>query len=190
MTINCEKVIKALEACFSALTTNKDTGDFIDLNILQRCAESTSQSATLARVAWQAHEALTSLKKVTSWNYHQHGEHTFFRMIEWCFDVNKGDTVLGYQEWVEHKLEELLYETDLEGVDAIEVAGCIEIDRNVSVITEERAEFFSVYTRVANEGVECICDFNTKGHALEFAKALAIRTGIPVHGNLCKTEEV
>jgi len=35
------------------------------------------------------------------------------------------------------------------------------------------------------KGVECVCDFNTKSHAVEFARALAARTGIAVYGNLC-----
>jgi len=124
----------------------------------------------------------------TTWSYHDHGENVFFRKVDWQNEVANDNICIGYQEWVEHKLEELLYETDLDGVDAIEVAGCIELDRNVSVINEERAEFFSVYTRVTNEGVECICDFNTKGQALEFAKVLANRSKVPVCGNQCSIE--
>jgi hypothetical protein len=58
----------------------------------------------------------------------------------------------------------------------------------VNVINETDAEFFSAYTHRLGEGVECICDFNTKTQAIEFAKALAGRGGIPVIGNLCVIE--
>jgi hypothetical protein len=96
--------------------------------------------------------------------------------------------VLGYTDWVEHNLESLLYETSLEGIDAIEVAGCTDADGIVEVKNEEDAEFFSVYTHRPNEGVECLCDFNTKSQAIEFARALAARSGIKVYGNLCNIE--
>lgn len=126
----------------------------------------------------------------TTWNYHQHRQHAFFFIAEWIVDVAAGDTVLGYQEWVEHQLESLLQETNLDSVDAIEVAGCTETDGFVDVVIEgeETPEFFSVYTHVPNRGVECICDFNTKGQAVEFAVALAARTGIPVYGNCCSLD--
>lgn len=125
----------------------------------------------------------------STWDYHQHGPHEFYSVDEWQQEVAAGDTILGYQKWVEHQLEPLLYETDLDGVDAIEVAGCTDTDGIVEVKDEKDAEFFSVYTHRPNEGVECICDFNTKAQAVEFAKALAARTGIPVYGNLCSIEE-
>jgi hypothetical protein len=128
----------------------------------------------------------------STWDYHKHGEQQYVRKEDWRQDVANGDTILGYQEWVDHQLEPLLWDTDLDGVDAIEVAGCTETDGHVDVTTEgdEAAEFFSVYTHVPNQGVECICDFNTKEQAVTFAKALAARTGIPVYGNCCDIEEV
>ena len=112
-------------------------------------------------------------------------------MEDWRSDVSAQDTVLGYNEWVTHNLESLLHEIPLDGVDAIEVAGCTDTDGIVDVVAEgeEVAEFFSVYTHRPNEGVECQCDFNTKSQAVDFAKALAARTGIPVYGNQCRIEE-
>lgn len=126
----------------------------------------------------------------STWNYHKHGGHQFFRLIDWEFEVANKDTVLGYQEWVEHKLEFLLDDISLDGVDAIEVAGCTDTDGHVDVVMEgeEVAEFFSVYTHRPNVGVECHCDFNTKDQAISFAIALAARTGIPVYGNCCTLE--
>ena len=131
--------------------------------------------------------AMNTIYKST-WVYPQHGEHAYFLREDWRDTVVKGDTVLGYQQWVEHNLESLLYKTSLEGVDAIEVAGCTDADGIVEVKSEEDAEFFSVYTHKQDEGVVCVCDFNTKSQAIEFAKALAARTGIPVYGNLCSIE--
>ena len=124
----------------------------------------------------------------SSWNMHTHGPHIFFPIEEWRSDVANGDTLLGYQESVEHNLESLLHDINLEGVDAIEVAGCTELDGIVEVHNEADAEFFSVYTHRQGAGVQCECDFNTKAQALEFARALAARTGIPIYGNLCSIE--
>jgi hypothetical protein len=121
----------------------------------------------------------------SSWDYHEHGSHIFFHLEEWRADVAKGDTILGYQEWVKHNLETLLHDIDLTGVDAIEVAGCTEADGIVEVKSETDAKFFSVYTHRSSEGVQCQCDFNTKKQALEFARSLAGRTKIPVYGNMC-----
>ena len=132
--------------------------------------------------------AATNTIYKSTWDYHRHGLHAYFIHEEWRDTVVKGDTVLGYQQWVEHNLESLLYETDLEGVDAIEVAGCTDADGIVEVKSEGDAEFFSAYTHRPDAGVECICDFNTKSQAIEFAKALAVRTGILVYGNQCSIE--
>ena len=125
----------------------------------------------------------------STWNYHKNGPHAFFLLDDWRTDVAGKDTVLGYQEWVIHNLETLLHDISLDGVDAIEIAGCTETDGIVEVRNEGDAEFFSVYTHRPNEGVECQCDFNTKAQAVEFARALAARTGIPVYGNLCNIDD-
>lgn len=122
---------------------------------------------------------------VCSWDYSSHGAQQYFTISDWRSDVASSDTVLGYQQWVSHQLESLLHDVNLNGVDAIEVAGCTESDGIVEVIDEADAEFYSAYTHKPGKGVECICDFNTKPQALEFARALAARTGIPVYGNLC-----
>ena len=132
-------------------------------------------------------KAILSQGSVTyrsSWNMHTHGPHVFFPIEEWRSDVANRDTLLGYQESVKHNLESLLHEIDLEGVNAIEVAGCAAPE----VLNEADAEFFSVYTRQPGTGAQCECDFNTKAQALEFARALAARTGIPIYGNLCGRE--
>lgn len=125
------------------------------------------------------------------WNYHEHGEHAFFKKEDWRNDVTNQDTILGYQNWVEHNIESLLWNIDLESVDAIEVAGCSESDGHVDVTREgeEAADFFSVYTHVPEQGVECHCDFNTKPQAVEFARRLAARTSLPIYGNCCSIEE-
>lgn len=125
----------------------------------------------------------------STWSYHEHGPHAFFPLEDWRTDVAGKDTILGYHEWVIHNLETLLLDIPLEGVDAIEVAGCTHSNGIVEVRDEEDAEFFSVYTHRPNEGVECHCDFNTKAQAVLFARALAVRTGIPVYGNLCNTDD-
>lgn len=132
--------------------------------------------------------AATNIIYGSTWDYHRHGHHTFFLLEDWRNAVTNCDTVLGYTDWVEHNLESLLYETSLEGIDAIEVAGCTDADGIVEVKNEEDAEFFSVYTHRPNEGVECLCDFNTKSQAIEFARDLAARSGIKVYGNLCNIE--
>lgn len=125
----------------------------------------------------------------STWNYHKNGPHAFFLLEDWRADVAGKDTILGYQEWVIHNLETLLHDISLDGVDAIEVAGCTDSDGIVEVRDEGDAEFFSGYTHRPNEGVECQCDFNTKAQAVEFARALAGRTGIPVYGNLCNIDD-
>lgn len=125
----------------------------------------------------------------STWNYHEHGPHAFFPLEDWRTDVASKDTILGYHDWVIHNLETLLLDIPLEGVDAIEVAGCTDTNSIVEVKDEGDAEFFSVYTHRPNEGVECHCDFNTKAQAVLFARALAVRTGIPVYGNLCNTDD-
>ena len=133
-------------------------------------------------------EPVTPIEYKTSWNFDVDGKHEFFDVLEWRADVAATDTVCGYQAWVEYQLATLLHNTDLENVDTVEVAGCKDADGIVGVINETDAEFFSAYTHRLGEGVECICDFNTKTQAIEFAKALAGRGGIPVIGNLCVIE--
>ena len=56
------------------------------------------------------------------------------------------------------------------------------------MLNEADAEFFSVYTRQPGTGAQCECDFNAEAQALEFARALAARTGIPIYWNLCGRE--
>ena len=143
--------------------------------------------AQVRSVFWSLDDPPPSLPESvqTAWNYHDHGTHQFFDLEDWRSHVTLSDTVLGYQEWVEHQLELLLSGICLDGVDAIEVAGCTEVDGIVEVIVESDAELFSVYTHRPNEGVQCECDFNTKDQALEFARALAAKAEIPVYGNLC-----
>ena len=53
----------------------------------------------------------------SSWNMHIHGPHIFFPIEEWRSDVANGDTFLGYQESVEHNIESLLHDINLEGVE-------------------------------------------------------------------------
>ncbi len=125
----------------------------------------------------------------STWDHDQHGEHINFPQEDWIFAVDHKKTTLTYQEWVTRNIESQLHETNLDGVDAIEIAGCTENDGIVEVIDEKDATFFSAYTHRPNEGVECTGDFNTKAQAVQFAKALAARTGIPVYGNLCSIEE-
>lgn len=122
------------------------------------------------------------------WDCHIDGEHQFFLSEDWRAEVANKNTILGYQNWVEHSIETLLDRSILVGVDSIEVAGCTEVDGIVEVTEETEAEFYSVYTHRSNQGVECICDFNTKGQAVAFAKRLARLTDIPVYGNLCNLE--
>lgn len=144
--------------------------------------------AQVRGVFWNLDDPIPSALPIvfqTSWNYHDHGTHQFYGFTDWRTSVASSDTVLGYQAWVEHQLEELLSGTCLDVVDAIEIAGCTEADGVVEVIVESDAEFFSVYTHQQGEGVECVCDFNTKSQAVEFAQALALRTNIPMYGNLC-----
>ncbi|MBV5337895.1 MAG: hypothetical protein J0653_08260 [Deltaproteobacteria bacterium] len=121
----------------------------------------------------------------TSWNFDVDGKHEFFDVLDWRSDVAATGTVRGYQAWVVYQLTTLLHNTILDDVDGLEIAGCTDADGIVDVINETDAEFFSVYTHRQGEGVECICDFNTKTQAIEFAWALAARTGISVIGNLC-----
>ena len=123
-----------------------------------------------------------------SWKYQENGEHQYFRLCHWQKDIAVLVTFLGYQEWVNQQLNLLLGEICLDGVDAIEVAGCTDSEGIVEVRDEGEAEFFSIYIHRPNEGVECQCDFNNKAQAIEFARALATRTGIPVYGNLCSID--
>ncbi|MEI6208442.1 MAG: hypothetical protein WCP20_16820 [Desulfuromonadales bacterium] len=141
--------------------------------------------AQVRGVLWHLDELALPVGYRTSWNYHEHGTHQFFSLTDWRSLVASDNTVLGYQEWVKHQLDIHLCGICLDGVDAIEVAGCREADGIVEVIVESDAEFFSVYTHRPNEGVQCECDFNTKSQALEFARAIATRGVIPVYGNLC-----
>ena len=124
-----------------------------------------------------------------SWGYEEDGEHQYFKIGDWQAEVAVLVTFLGYEDWVNQQLKLILGEIDLDSVDAIEVAGCTDSDGIVEVRDEGEAEFFSVYTHRPNEGVECQCDFNTKAQAVEFARALAGRTGIPVYGNLCNIDD-
>jgi len=133
-------------------------------------------------------EPVTSIEYKTSWNFDVDGKHEFFDVLDWRADVAATGTVRGYQAWVEYQLTTLLHNTNLENVDMIEVAGCTDADGIVDVINETDAEFFSVYTHRQGDGVECICDFNSKAQAVEFAKAFAGRGGISVMGNLCSIE--
>lgn len=71
---------------------------------------------------------------------------------------------------------DLLTESDLNLLDAFSVS----VDQGPDGLA---------YTHRPNEGVECQCDFNTKAQAVEFARALAGRTGIPVYGNLCNIDD-
>lgn len=127
-------------------------------------------------------------KPTTSWAYNRRGRQTFFLWEGWQEQVTNEDTTRGYIEWVENRLDELLHETDLGGVDAIVVAGCTEPDGIVDVSGEQKAELCSVYSHTLDTGYKCICDFNNKAQAIMFATALAARTKIPVYGNQCSIE--
>jgi hypothetical protein len=146
--------------------------------------------AQVRTVFWNLDELkpTTPTEYQTSWNFDVDGKHEFFDIFDWRADVAATGTVRGYQAWVEYQLTTLLHNTNLDNVDTIEIAGCTDADGIVDVINETDAEFFSVYTHCQGEGVECICDFNSKAQAVEFAKALAGRGGIPVIGNLCSIE--
>ena len=141
--------------------------------------------AQVRDVFWNSEKPVLQGSFRTSWDNHLNGNHSYFPLSDWRSNVASQDTILGYQQWVEHNVETLLNNIALEGVDAIEIAGCTEVDGVVEVIEEADAEFFSIYTRRQGEGVQCECDFNTKAQAIEFAKALAARTGISVYGKLC-----
>jgi len=130
-------------------------------------------------------EPATPTEYHTSWNFDVDGKHEFFDVLDWRAEVAATGTVRGYQAWVEYQLTTWLHNINLTNVDMVEVAGCTDADGVVDVIDEGDAEFFSVYTHKQGEGVECVCDFNTKNQAIEFARALAARTGISVIGNLC-----
>lgn len=168
-----------LKACIQARAALPDAWFAVQCNVPQEIVD------LLNNAIFKAETAGYESKAITSWNYLHHGPHVFFLQENWRNEVANEDTILGYQDWVEHKHESMLYEIDLEGVDAVEVAGCTETEGIVEVKDERDAEFFSVYTHRPNEGVECVCDFNIKAQAIEFAKALAARTGIPVYGNMC-----
>jgi|GEM_PF-2698542 len=170
----------ALQACWSFIENVSEDDP-------ERSEKFFTLRALVRQVLWNLDppDTPTPTAYNTSWEYHHHGEHKFFDITAWRTDVAADGTVLGYQAWVWHHLESLLHDVDLVDVDTIEVAGCCEADGVVDVIKETDAEFFSAYTHKQGEGVECVCDFNTKFHALEFARALAHRTGIPVYGNLC-----
>ena len=39
-------------------------------------------------------------------------EHKDFPISDWRYEVANGDTMLGYMEWVEHKVEEKSYDEE------------------------------------------------------------------------------
>jgi hypothetical protein len=172
-----------LEACIQARAALPDAWFAVECGVPTEVINLLNKAIAKAEASGTEHTKTP--KKTTSWNVDLHASDAFFSTEDWMSDVANRCTYLGYQAWVEHNLESLLHSTDLTGVDAIEIAGCTEADGVVDVIDERDAEFYSVYTHTPNQGVECICDFNTKGQAVEFADALAARTSIPVYGNLC-----
>lgn len=171
----CEQARAALPDAWFAVKSNVPTEviDLLDKAIAQAEKAGFATGSSVSKL-------------ITSWEYHQHGQQKFFLLEEWQTDAANGNTFLGYQKWVEHNLESLLHDSDLEGFEAVYVASMGE----VGVVDEEEALFFSVYSRKRCPGdyVEEICDFNTKDQAIEFADAVAARFGMSVYGNMCSIE--
>ncbi|OGT99718.1 MAG: hypothetical protein A2X80_07845 [Geobacteraceae bacterium GWB2_52_12] len=164
---------KLLEACIQARAALPDAWAAVNCNVPEEVIDLLNEAIALA-----AEERFK-----TSWWLKTDGEHKYFTLDDWRNEASQMNTLLGYQEWVIKEVESLLSTILLDGVDAIEVSGCIEEDGNVEVtLNDEEASFFSVYTHRPNEGVECQCDFNTRRQAIEFAKALAAKRNLRIYG--------
>ncbi|QOX80904.1 hypothetical protein FY034_18050 (plasmid) [Trichlorobacter lovleyi] len=126
----------------------------------------------------EGRESCTPPEYTSSWQYHEHGEHKNFPLNDWSYEVQNKDTILGYQEWVEHQLESLFDDTldEIGFADAIEVSGANEDGHTL----EGDADYFFVSGHVPGEGAIQIADFNTKELAMEFATALSAYKGLQI----------
>jgi hypothetical protein len=179
-------IIKSLlEACVQARAALPDAWFAVNCKVPTEVIDLLNKAIAAAEKAGFApSNQITRL--ITSWDYFQHGEHVHFLKEDWRSDVSNGDSLLGYQKWVEHNLESLLYDTTIDDSADVYIAGMTES----GPVDEEDAAFFSVYSRTPspNERVDDICDFNTKAQAIEFADALTARFGKTFYGNMCSVE--
>lgn len=169
-----------LEACVQARAALPDAWSAVNCKVPTEVIDLLNKAIFAAEKAGFAPRSQT-FNVITTWDYFQHGEHVYFLKEEWRSDVSNGNTLLGYQKWVEHNLESLLG-TPLDGLEGLFVASMNETGE----VTEEDATFFSVCTW--KKGGFCddkICDFNALDHAIEFADALAARSGVSVYSSTC-----
>ena len=98
------QIQKALEALESAVIPLIRLGDFIGnydqggasgLGPFDRCAIVLKVRTTIEEIK----------QSIDEWNYHRDGEHPQFLKEDWRAEVAADDTILGYQEWVEHQVE-------------------------------------------------------------------------------------
>src|ERR1039457_5281910 len=179
-------IIKSLlEACYQARAALPDAWSAVHCKVPIEVIDLLNSAIAVAETAGFA-PSNQVVKLVTSWEYFKHGEHKFFHQEDWRSDVSDGNTLLGYQKWVEHNLESLLNDTNLEETEDVYITGMTES----GVVDEDEASFFSVYSRIPspNERVEDICDFNTKDQAIEFAEALTSRFGKTYYSSTCNIQ--
>ena len=96
-----KKALEALEAAVIPLIRlgdfigNYDQGGASGLGPFDRCAIVLKVRTTIEEIK----------QSLDGWDYHRDGEHEQFPVIDWVGAAMNGDTILGYQEWVEHRIE-------------------------------------------------------------------------------------
>jgi len=91
-----QELLAACKALLAAQSSRRHPLGEPDEGIATMCAEAASRAnAAIAKAATNQ----------TSWNYHRDGEHPQFLKKDWRDEVAADDTILDYQEWVEHQVE-------------------------------------------------------------------------------------
>lgn len=75
-----------------------------DMQIVMRNSTKDAISTAKEGVTFSFPNEASNGKSIGTWDYHQNGQHTLFTKEDWRHEVANDDTILGYQEWVEHQL--------------------------------------------------------------------------------------
>lgn len=71
-----------------------------------------------------------------------------------------------------------------ENFNAIEIHGVRE-DAGICDVDETKPHYYSVYVHLISGGIDCVGDYQTRGHAKQYADKLANRYGWPVRDFVC-----
>lgn len=176
-----DTIIKSLvEACVQARAALPDAYFAVKSNVPTEVIDLLNKALFSADKAGFAVGASSINNPITTWDYNIDGQHSHFDISTWREDIINGSTMSGYQKWVEHNVETLVFDTKLATKTSSVWVAAIGFSGYEEVYETTEAMYFTVFTETNSERGEDICEFNTLEHALEFANKLADLHDLPV----------